>query len=78
MDLSSQEAVSEQEVLLISICVRIPNYFGDCSGMHLRNKRYIKIGEHIYCQSEYGKVKEVLRFSKELRGILKELEELDS
>jgi len=76
-DLSSQEAVSEEDIFLVSVCVRIPNYFGDCSGRHLRSKQYIKIGEHIYCQNEYGKVKEVLRPSKELKGILSELEELE-
>lgn len=73
-DLSSQEAVSEEEILLISICVRISNYFGDKSGRHLRNKRYIKIGGNLYLQNEFGNPKEVLRLSKELKGILSEAE----
>ena len=73
-DLSCTKVISDEEILLISLWVKISNYFGDRNGRHNRNKIYVKIGEKIYLQNEYGNIKEVVRLSKELKGILRDIE----
>lgn len=57
----------------ISISHKIANYFGDTSGMHFRNKRYVVIGDKIYQQLKFGEAKEVKRITKELKGALSEI-----
>ena len=68
----STEPISET-IYQISICYQISNYFGDTSGLHFRNKIYVYVDGKLYKQENY-KVVEVKRITKELKGILKELE----
>lgn len=69
----SKEPISGM-IYLICIDYQITNYFGDKSGMHYRNKRYVVTGGNIYQQLEYGLVKEVKRMTKEIKGALSEIE----
>lgn len=70
-----EEPISDM-IFYISIAYQIANYFGDRSGMHYRNKRYVVIGEHVYQQLQWGEVKEVTRKSKELKGALNEIAQI--
>lgn len=60
-------------IYLIGIDYNIANYFGDKSGRHHRSKRYVVIGGKVYQQVQFGKVKEVKRITRELRGVLEEI-----
>lgn len=61
------------EIIYIAIYYHISNYFGDKSGKHFRSKRYLIIDDKILQQCDFGEVKEVNRLTKELKGILSEL-----
>lgn len=41
--------------------------------MHFRSKKYVLMDGKIYQQCDFGKVKEVSRMTKELKGILSEI-----
>ena len=56
----------------IAIDYRIANYFGDRSGMHIRSKVYMLIGEKLYKQDKDEGI-EVTRMTKELKGALEKL-----
>lgn len=60
-------------IYLINVNYRIVNYFGDKSGRHCKNKKYVVINNRVYQQSQSGEVKEVRRITKELKGTLIEL-----
>lgn len=68
----STKPVSDK-IYKITINYVITNYFGDRSGLHCRSKNYILDNDKLYKQ-ENGKGIEVKRLTKELRGILEELQ----
>lgn len=71
-DENKTEPISDT-IFYISIDYRIENYFGDKSGKHYRNKRYVVVDDNIYQQLQYGEVKEVKRVTRELKGVLSEI-----
>lgn len=69
----SSEVPISKEIIYIEIGYHLSNYFGDRSGRHHRSKTYLLIDDKILQQDDHGKVKEVVRLTKELKGILSEL-----
>ena len=59
----------------VDVIYRIANCFGNKSGMHYRKKKYIVIKGNIYQQFGCGKVKEIKRLTRELKGILSEIDD---
>lgn len=59
-------------IYYITIESQILNYFGDTSGMHFKYKEYVLIGDKFYKQIK-GEGVEVVKITKELKGILDEL-----
>ena len=70
--INSDVAISGKSIY-IEVVYHITNYFGDKSGMHFRNKKYVLVNNTIFQQCLYGEVKKITRMPKELRGLLNEL-----
>lgn len=62
------------ELYYISVDCHVANYFGDKSGMHFRSKDYVLIDGILYKQDGDGL--EVKRITKELKGVLAEINTL--
>lgn len=69
----SSEVPISKEIIYIEVIYHISNYHGDRSGRHHRSKTYLIINNKIIQQDDRGKAKEIVRLTKELKGIFDEL-----
>jgi hypothetical protein len=51
----------------------IANYFGDKSGRHYRSKAYLLLNDQILQRCTNGEFTKISKVTKELKGILSEL-----